>query len=47
MVILAEEVGEYAQAILREDRDNMREELVQIAAVAVCILETMTTEEKS
>lgn len=34
LAILTEEVGEVAKAILEHDQDNLREELVQVAAVA-------------
>ena len=37
--ILGEEVGEVAKAILEEDNENLEEELVQVAAVCVAILE--------
>lgn len=39
--VLTEEVGEVAQAVLRVDVDNLREELVQVAAVAVRWLEIL------
>lgn len=39
MVILMEEVGEVARAIFDENPDNYREELVQVAAVAVAAIE--------
>lgn len=42
--ILAEEVGEVSRAILERDRANLRDELVQVAAVAVCWLEAMDAE---
>lgn len=35
MAILTEEVGEVAKAIIEVDPANLREELVQVAAVAV------------
>lgn len=38
-VVLTEEVGEVARAALDEDYDNLRAELVQVAAVAVAWLE--------
>lgn len=39
MVILMEEVGEVARAIFDDDPANYREELVQVAAVAVAAIE--------
>ena len=39
--ILGEEVGEVARAILEDDRENLKEELVQVAAVCVAHLETI------
>ena len=39
MVILMEEVGEVARAIFDENPANYREELVQVAAVAVAAIE--------
>lgn len=39
MVILMEEVGEVARAILDENPDNYRKELLQVAAVAVAAIE--------
>lgn len=39
MVILMEEVGECCKAIQEEDPANYREELVQVAAVAVAAIE--------
>lgn len=39
LIILAEEVGEAAKALL-EDRSNWRKELVQIAAVVVAAIAT-------
>lgn len=40
LAILAEEFGEIANAILLHDADNMRTELVQVAAVCVAWLES-------
>lgn len=40
-IILAEEVGEVARAIHDGDRDNLREELVQVAAVCLAWLEAL------
>lgn len=37
--ILGEEVGEVARSILERDPENYREELVQVAAVAVAMVE--------
>ena len=37
--ILGEEVGEVARGFLERDMDNYREELVQVAAVAVAAVE--------
>lgn len=34
VAILTEETGEVARAVLEQDRDNLRTELVQVAAVA-------------
>ena len=39
MTVLGEEVGEIARAILKRDWDNMKEEIVQVAAVCVAWLE--------
>ncbi len=39
IAVLMEEVGEVARAILEEDEDSLVEELVQVAAVAIRILE--------
>ncbi len=41
-VVLAEECGEVAKAVLRKDHDAVRTELVQVAAVAIAWLEGMT-----
>lgn len=40
VAVLAEECGEVAQAVLKDDRANLRTELVQVAAVAVAWLES-------
>lgn len=40
LAILMEEVGEVAKAILEHDLDNVEEEIIQVAAVAVCWLES-------
>ena len=34
VAVLTEECGEVARAVLEQDRDNLRTELVQVAAVA-------------
>lgn len=39
--VLMEEVGELAQAVLKGDRANYREELVQVAAVALAALQDL------
>lgn len=39
--ILGEEVGEVAKAINEHDVDNYREELIQVAAVAVSAVESL------
>lgn len=39
--ILGEEVGEVHRAILEQDIKNLQQELVQVAAVAVCWLEAL------
>ena len=39
--VLQEECGEVARAVLDVDPENLREELVQVAAVAVAWLESM------
>lgn len=40
MLILNEEVGECSKALLEHDLVNYREELVQVAAVAVAAIES-------
>ena len=40
--ILTEECGEVARAVLERDQDQLRLELVQVAAVAVAWLESLT-----
>ena len=42
LAILVEEVGEVARAICDRDPEHMREELVQVAAVAVAWVEALT-----
>ena len=39
--ILGEEVGEVAHAVNEGDLTNLAEELIQVAAVAVCWLESL------
>ena len=39
LAVLVEEVGEIAKALMENDRDNLFEELVQVAAVSVAWLE--------
>jgi len=39
--ILNEEVGECARALLERDYDGLREELIQVAAVAVAWVESL------
>jgi hypothetical protein len=39
MAVLTEEVGEVARAVMERDRDGLRAELVQVAAVAVAWIE--------
>lgn len=41
VAVLTEEVGEVARAYLNRDLDNLRDELVQVAAVAVAMLESL------
>jgi NTP pyrophosphatase (non-canonical NTP hydrolase) len=40
-LILGEEVGEVAEAMLRKDLADLRSELVQVAAVAVAMIEAI------
>lgn len=39
MTVMMEEVGEVARAVLEDDKVNLEEELIQVAAVAVAWLE--------
>lgn len=39
--VLAEECGEVARAVLDQDNEGLREELIQVAAVAVAWLESL------
>lgn len=47
LTILMEEVGEVASAILERDYDGYRNELVQVAAVAIAALEAIDRYEQS
>ena len=42
LAILVEEVGEVARAICDRDPEHMREELIQVAAVAVAWVEALS-----
>jgi NTP pyrophosphatase (non-canonical NTP hydrolase) len=44
--VLNEEVGEVARAILESDNDNLREELIQVAAVCVAWVERLDLKKK-
>lgn len=46
LTILVEEVGEVAKAIQEGDKKNYREELVQVAAVAVAAIESLDRSRK-
>jgi NTP pyrophosphatase (non-canonical NTP hydrolase) len=39
--VLMEEVGEVARAALEQDKENMREELLQVAALAIQIVDDL------
>ena len=41
LAILGEEVGEVNKAVLENDQKNIREELIQIAATAVAMYESL------
>jgi len=41
LAVLVEEVGEVAKAIVEQDSASMREELIQVAAVAVAMVEAI------
>lgn len=41
LVILAEEFGEVSKAVLNHDVNNYREELIQVAAVAMAAVENL------
>ena len=43
--VLGEEVGEIAKALLDKDRENLKEELIQVAAVCVKWLEMINKKE--
>jgi hypothetical protein len=43
LAVLTEEVGEVARAILDRDDTNLRDELVQVAAVAIAMIEGLDT----
>ena len=42
LAVLTEETGEVARALLEQDPDQLRTELVQVAAVAVAWLEALS-----
>jgi NTP pyrophosphatase (non-canonical NTP hydrolase) len=44
-LILVEEVGETAEALLDDDRERYRKELVQVAAVAIAAIEDLDRRE--
>lgn len=44
LAVLAEEFGEVARAVLEEDYENLRDELIQTAAVCVKWLEAIDNE---
>lgn len=44
--ILGEEFGEVSKAILERDRNNYREELIQVAAVAIAAIECLDRSKK-
>lgn len=46
-LVLAEEVGEVAEALLNIDKENLRDELIQVAAVAVAWLESFDSDPES
>lgn len=41
LAILVEEVGEVAEAILEDDSEGLRKELIQVAAVAIAFVEAL------
>lgn len=47
VVILAEEFGEVAKGALESNTGNYREELIQVAAVAVAMLESLDRQQQS
>lgn len=44
LAILGEEVGEANKAVLERDWENFRTELIQVAAVALCAVESIDRE---
>lgn len=42
MTVLTEEVGEVARAVIEDDADQLRTELVQVAAICVAWMESLT-----
>lgn len=46
MVVLVEEVGEIARAVLERSGADLRDELIQVAAVAVAWVEALDAEAK-
>ncbi len=44
--ILGEEVGEVAMAILEQDYDNLKDELIQVAAVCIAMIEDIDDTER-
>ena len=44
VAVLMEECGEVARAVLQRDDQNLREELIQVAAIATAWLESETWE---
>jgi hypothetical protein len=43
VMVLTEECGEVSRAVLELDQQNLKEELIQVAAVAVAWLESLET----
>ena len=41
ITILSEEVGEAAKEVLEKNKENLKKEILQVAAVAVAILEVL------
>ena len=46
LAILGEEVGEVNKAVLEKDEENIREELIQIAATAIAMYESLERNKK-